>query len=364
MITELELGGAERCLANLGGGLDRERFSPRVYSLAPRPAAGRDQLVRQLEAADVPVEFLDVASKFQFWTAVRRMTVALREHPPDLLQAFLFHANIVGTIAARRANVRCVVTGVRVADPSRCRLWTERAFSGRVDRIVCVSESVAEHCRRAGYPGGRLHAIPNGIEIEAYRSTRPLPLDELRVGANRGVILFVGRLDEQKGVDWLLAASPRLLERLPGHDLVLVGDGPERARLERQAEAAGIAERVHFVGRRDDVPRILRAAKVLVLPSRWEGMPNVILEAMATGIPVVATRVEGVVELLGADLARDQTVDHGDSDALVDCVTRICSEETIARQLGRRNEQRAAQSFSLRRMIEAYESLYVALLPS
>ena len=123
------------------------------------------------------------------------------------------------------------------------------------------------------------------------------------------MVTFVGRLEKQKGVNWLIESAPLWLAELPDCHLLLVGDGPMRATLESAAAASGLGERIHFAGWRADVPEILAASDLLVLPSAWEGMPNVVLEAMASRRPVVATDVEGVRELLGpgADL---QTVPY------------------------------------------------------
>ena len=122
--------------------------------------------------------------------------------------------------------------------------------------------------------------------------------------AGRDVVTCIGRLDRQKGLDWLLETAAIWLPQLPRCDLLLVGQGPERRKLEAQCRGLGIGDRVHFAGWRPDVAEILAASRLLVLPSAWEGMPNVVLEAMAAGLPVVATDVEGVRELLGAGCRR------------------------------------------------------------
>jgi glycosyltransferase involved in cell wall biosynthesis len=151
------------------------------------------------------------------------------------------------------------------------------------------------------------------------------------------------------------------LARLSDHDLLLVGAGPERASLEQLATRLCIAERVHFAGFRDDVPEILAASDLLVLTSRWEGMPNVVLEAMASGKPVVATDVEGVSELLGP-LSGEQTVRPGDAKGFVQKVVTIASDSSIGARLGAQNRARAQQHFSLAAMATNYQLLYRSLL--
>jgi glycosyltransferase involved in cell wall biosynthesis len=153
---------------------------------------------------------------------------------------------------------------------------------------------------------------------------------------------------------------PQLLSRRPEVDLLLVGHGPERQRLEEQAAALGIVERVHFAGWRPDVASILRASRVLVLPSRWEGMPNVVLEAMASKIPVVSTRAEGVMELLG-DGASQQTVEMGDDEDFVQKLAFLLNNPAEAAEIGKQNRERVVECFSMDRMIQSYQRLYASL---
>jgi starch synthase (maltosyl-transferring) len=363
VITELNVGGAERCLANLAIGLDRERFEPIVYSLDSRPLGDQASLVLRLEEASIPVRFVGVSSSWQVLSAIRRLRRLLAEQQPAIVQTFLFHANIVGTLAGAGQKVRPrVVSGIRVADPSGWRQRLERWASRRADKIVCVSQSVAEFCSSQGrFPRGKIAVIPNGIDLDQYPATSPADLTQFGVPADRQVIVFVGRLHAQKGVDWMLQVAPQMLKQVPSLDLLLVGDGPERTALRDLAASLGIADRVHFVRWRRDVPEILAASILLVLPSRWEGMPNVVLEAMATGLPVVSTRAAGVEELLGP-LSDGQTVAVGDAEGFVRAVIELAENSSRAQEIGRLNRQRARERFSLDAMVAAYERLYESLL--
>ena len=250
---------------------------------------------------------------------------------------------------------------MRVADPSWFRQAIERRTSARADKIVCVSRSVAEYCAaRLRVATDKLVVIPNGIEVEAYTDLQPADLGEFGLSPGRRAIVFVGRLHCQKGLDWLLSFAPRLFEQLPEHDLLLVGDGPERARLESLVRSQGLTRRVHFAGWSPHVPQILRASELLILPSRWEGMPNVLLEAMAAALPVVSTRVQGVEELLGP-LAEEQSVAFGDADAFLDRLRRLAGNRQFAAGLGRQNRERVERQFSRQAMLRAYEELYASL---
>lgn len=362
-ITELEIGGAERRLVELATRIDRRRFTPVVYSLGPRPEPANDVLVRTLEAANVEVHCLGGRSLWNVPAVVRQLTRRFRTQQPQVVQTFLFHANLLGRIAARRAGVPHVVAGIRVAERhSRWHLAVDRWTSGMVERYVCVSQAVAEFSRTRGrLPPEKLVVIPNGIFVSEYSQATPAPLSSLGVPAGRRVVTYVGRLDRQKRVDWLLAAASHFLPELPDHDLLLVGRGPDRERLERLAAELSIGERVHFAGWRDDVPAILKASDLLVLPSAWEGMPNVVLEAMACGLSVIATNVEGVREVIGP-LSETQVVSPDDREAFAALVSTLARNKILRRKLGDANRARVTREFTIQGSIKAYEQLYTSLL--
>jgi glycosyltransferase involved in cell wall biosynthesis len=358
VITELEVGGAEKCLANLAVSLDPTRFQPTVIALAKPPP--NDLLVRKLEARNVPVHFLNLLHWRQSWAGLQRLTFFLREQKPKIVQTFLFHANVLGAMAAARANIANVFAGARVAEPRWIRLAIERWALARSAAIICVSDAVADHYERHGFPREKLKTIPNGIDVDAWRDAPAARLDSFQTAPERRIILFVGRLDRQKGVDVLLKAMPAVFAELPDVDLFLVGDGPERSSLTHLASTAkALRGRVHFTGWQDNIAQIMKASQVVVLPSRWEGMPNVVLEAMAAGLPVVASQTHGVRELLGTN-ADEQSCPPGDARELSSKLVAILQDRELRGRLGHANQQRAAEEFSLASMVRRYEELYSA----
>jgi glycosyltransferase involved in cell wall biosynthesis len=361
-ITDLDIGGAERCLTEIAVRTDRSRFEPVVYCLGPRPPRNEASCVPALEAAGIQVHCLDARGVWQFPWVIRRLRRLLAAQSPHILQTFMFHANLVGRIAARRAGVKAVVAGIRVAEQAaRWHLWLDRLTQRRVDRYVCVSRAVADFsATRAGLPREKLAVIPNGIDLDKYPAAQPADLRALGVAAGRRVVTFVGRLEPQKGVDWLIAAAPQWMANVPDCDLLLVGAGPSGASLQAACRQAGIADRVHFAGWRADVPQILAASDLLVLPSAWEGMPNVVLEAMASRRPVVASDVEGVRELLGPN-APGQTLRHGDTQAMVEAVTAFMLDSALAEKTGTENRRRAEQHFAIAAAVRSYENLWESL---
>jgi len=357
-ITDLGLGGAERCLTELAVRLDRERFDPTVYCLAPLPKDRVFSCVPRLEAAGVPVVSLETSRSVAAPMAVWRLAAHLRRQRPAVVQSFLFHANVVARLAARLVGVGCVVSGVRVAEPRRWHLRLDRATHRMVDAYVCVSRAVAEFSHSvARLPAEKLRVIPNGVDLSTYSATVPVSHAELGVPDRARLVVCIGRLAEQKGQAWLLRTADGWMQDRQEVHLALIGDGPDRAKLEAAARKAGLAGRVHLTGRRADVPQVLAAAELLVLPSIWEGMPNVLLEAMASGLPVVATDVEGVDELLGPVVA-EQIVPRGDDARLTERIGQLLDDRAFAARLGQANRRRAADHFAIESIVEQYERLW------
>ncbi len=357
VITELDVGGAERQLVNLATGLDRRWFKPRVFALGPPPRAGRDLLVQRLQAASVPLEFLHANAWWQFQPTVQKLTTLLRDFQPHIMQSFLFHANVIGTLAARQAGVQRLAIGARVADPSWWRAIIEQRMAQGADRVVSVSQDVARQVRqRWKLRPEKSVVIPNGIDLEVVDVATPVDLSSLGVPPGVRPLVFVGRLDKQKGVDRL----PRLagmLTTLDAH-LLIVGDGPWKTRLMKCVAERGIAKRVHFAGWQPNIPGILKSCRMLLLPSRYEGMPNVLLEAMAVGLPVLATPVEGVLEILG-EQADQQAFPYADATWSAGLAKRFhASDDQV---LGAQNRGRIEADFSLTAMISAYERLYAEI---
>lgn len=350
-ITDLDVGGAERALVALATGLDRRRWSPSIYCLGPAGA-----LARPLVDAGIAVTCLDV-NKRRPVAAVRRLARCFRADRPSLVQGFLFHANVASRLAARLSGVPVAVGGLRVAERrAQWHLLVDALTFGLSAGSVCVSEGVRRYSRDVGrLPPGRLWTIPNGVDPGPIDVAPAADRASLGLAVGDRVALFVGRIDAQKGVSTLLDAWRRALGDRPDWHLLVVGEGPERAALQRDEP------RIHWLGRRGDVFGLLKVADMFVLPSLWEGMPNAVLEAMAAGLPVVGTRVEGTAELV-VEGETGWLVAPGDAAALAAALTLAADDPAARARLGAAGRVRVESVYTMKRVTQAYDRLWSTLL--
>ena len=294
-ITELDPGGAERALFEIVTRLDPAHWEVRVYSLGPET-----ELSQKLQAAGIQTVCLGARRAYQI-DVLFNLVRQLREFRPEILQTFLFHANIVGRLAGWWAGVPVILSGLRVAEQGkRWHLWLDRWTNRLVTLNVCVSEGVRQFAISAGgLTEAKLRVIPNGVDAERFATAVPVDLTPFGIPAGAWTLVTVGRLTPQKGHDELLGAMAPLLLEDPQMHLLIVGEGPERETLDWLADSFGVSGQVHLPGFQADIPAILKSCQAFALPSRWEGMPNALLEALAAGLPCIATDVEGVRELLG-----------------------------------------------------------------
>ena len=356
-ITDLDAGGAERALVQIVTQLPGDEWRPKVFCLS-----GPGELMAPLEASGVPVECLR-AKSWRSFGVIRKLATGLRDWEPQLLQTFLFHANLAGRFAAWRARVPVVVCGLRVAErdaPWRMRLdrWSQRL----VTHNVAVSRGVADFAvSKCGHDDEKLSVIPNGVDFDFFLRAAPSDLSSVGVPAGARVLTFVGRLHPQKAPELLVqAVAPRLKAERDLH-LLLVGEGPLRSALEEQVAEFGLAEQVHLAGRQQNVAGMLKASTTLVLPSRWEGMPNVVLEAMAAGCPVIASDVEGSEELI-ENGRTGRLFSCGSTSELAAAVDQNLDHPEAAHELAIQAQHSVREQFTWENVAQSYGRLYHNLL--
>jgi sugar transferase (PEP-CTERM/EpsH1 system associated) len=354
LITELSTGGAQVALLRLLKGLDRERFPPTVVCLYN----GDGAVAQEIRALGISVLDAQMRHKANLF-ALLRLYRHIRRTRPTILHTSLFHANLPGRVLGRLAGVPIVICSERtMAMESEWRYWLNRWTIGLVDRVIAVSAKVRDFCvSHICLPAEKLVVIYNGVDLpdsptsrEQARAELGLPLDDLVVGT-------VSRLDPVKGVDVLIHTLTQLSDTI----LVVIGDGPERAVLETLASRLGVADRIYWAGHRRDVPNLLPAFDLFVQPSLHEGLPNAILEAMAVGLPVIATAVGGTPEIV-IDGVTGVLIPPRDSSALAGAMAMLLSDQNLRHGMGRAGRERVANHFAVRHMIEQTEQLYEQLL--
>lgn len=337
------IGGSERHLLTLLPALRARGLDARVlgFDVAESDA---DAFYAGLEDAEVPYRRVPA----------RGVPGALRAARPDLVHTHLVHADVLGVAGAAAARTPLVSTKHN-DDPFRRGAWrhAERLLARRAARVLCITESVARfHREVVGLPAAKLRVVRYGLDELPAPWPGGAAGPELPAGAR--VLLAVGRLTEQKGLDVAVRALPAIREQLQEAHLVVLGEGPERARLEALARELGVADAVHLPGRAGDVAAWYRRAHVLLHPSRWEGFGLVLLEAMLASVPVVASRVSAIPEIV-ADDETGLLVPPDDPAALAAATLRAAAERE---RLGEAGLARARARFSVAAMAEGTLAVY------
>ncbi len=354
VITDLHTGGVPLHLLRLATGVRDRGYDPSVISLAPGGA-----VAEQLRSRDIPVYSCDAGGARDL-PAIWRLAQHLRRLQPDVVHAFLFHANVASRFAIRLAGVspRRLVCEIQTVEVERrWHLWVGGLTHAMGYCVVGNSPSVVEHLeRRAHMSPERLRCIPGGVDVDRIDDAVATKRSDIAIPEGRSIVLWVGRLDPVKGLKTLIDAFATVVSECDA-SLVLVGDGDDEQTVRRSVERNRLGDRVHLLGRRDDVAGLLKLADVFVLPSLTEGMPNALLEAMAAGRAVVTTDVPGCRDLV----THEQTglvVEPGNAAQLSAAIVRLLRDRGLADRLGRCAEKHVRSDYSLNRCIDRYVALY------
>lgn len=353
LIDSLGHGGAEHLLGAYLRHFPDLNVTAEVCALQDRNG---NPMAEPISRLGVPVRTLAVTRLLRP-DAYSQVSHAVDAAKPDVIHAQLEFATILGGVAARRRRIPMISTLHTIGKPDphtraalrfRLEAWALRRSA---DRVVAVSEFARrEYIADLGLSPGRVVTIHNGIDVERFRprpGVRAAARSELGIPPNAPLAITVAVLRPPKGIDDMLAAMPAAFDRLPDLHYLVVGEGSARYDLERLVSEHGLDDRVIFAGNRSDVPRMLAAADIFVLPTHTEALPTAVAEAMAAGLPVVATRVGGIPEMVDSDTGI--LVEPGDRDGLAVAVCDILADADMGRSLGERGAQRAEQRFDIRR---------------
>lgn len=361
IIPALPVGGAETLVFHMVRGLDRRRFAPAVCVLgSPGPMGA------EMERAGIEVVALDrFRTRGRLLRLVGPLSRLLAERGAVIVHTHLYHANYYGRLAALWARTPVIVTSVHnVYDHVKPhRRWINRCLGNRTDAILAGSETVRQDILRwDSVPPEKVRVLPYGVDLGPYLAPvdRAAARQILDIPPGVSVIGTVGRLEVQKGQDVLLQAFASL--RRSGKDaiLLLVGDGREQARLRGIATELQLQDRVRFLGTRRDLPLLFAAMDVFALPSRWEGTPLALIAAMAAAIPVVATPVGGVPDVV-KDGGTGRLVPVEDAAALASALQVALGDVATSRALAERGRAYAVAYCSVEVMVRELEALYLEL---
>lgn len=360
VIGELGKGGAEYQLYELLRGLDGTRFEAEVFALATG-----GYWAAPIRDLGVPVHEMAAAGSADVGR-LRRLRAALRAFDPHVLHTVLWSGNSYGRLAAIGLRIPVVITAERnvIARPA-WQVAIERFLDRWTDLYLVNSRAIATGLvRRERLPATKMRVVYNGIDLARMP---PFVLDRAAARTSAGfdpgrrLVAQVGRLEPQKDYPTFLAAAERIAAATPDVDFLVVGEGALRAELERTAHRLGFAARVRFLGLRHDVPALLAGVDVLTLTSRWEGLPNIVIEAMATGAVAVATDVGGCRELLTPG-ETGFLLPPGTPDAVAGAVLDVLRAPELATRLATAARRRIESEFSVEAMVRKTTAVYETAL--
>jgi glycosyltransferase involved in cell wall biosynthesis len=351
-MTSFEPGGTERQMIELVRRLDPSRWAIHIACFHARGAWFERAAQAAASVAEFPVSsFRGLDTPAHLWAFARWC----RTHRIAVVHTTELYSNIFGLPGAALAGVAVRIGNRREINPdkSAAQIALQRAAYGCAQRIVANSRAAADRLIAERVPRRKVAVIPNGLDFHAF---------EPRIAAERPRrVAVVANLRPEKGHDVLIDAAVDVLRRVPDAHFDLVGGGPERDALVARAEARQVRHAFTFWGHQDNVAVRLAAADLFVLPSRSEAFPNAVLEAMAAGMPIVASAVGGIRELID----NDQTgllVPAGDPAALADRIVRLMTMTGLAQRLGEAARSTAEARYSFDRMVSSFDALYLSEL--
>ncbi|MFI5783600.1 glycosyltransferase [Nocardia sp. NPDC051570] len=355
VVPDLRVGGAERHVTTLLPNLDRARFEPSVICIGEEGS-----LFAELGAAGVPAQALH-RTKHQAAAALRDLVRAMRRQRPDVVVTRGYNAEALGRIAAWCARVPKAIVWVHncgdVEPRGRFRAVTDRILDRRTSAYFGVAQAQIRYMvEDLGYPESKIRVIYNGVDPSAFATgdDRTAAMD-FGIGEQDVVVGIVAALRPEKDHATFLRAARQVADRLPSAKFLIVGDGPERGRIESLVGELGLDDRVIVAGSRPDVAALLRAMDVVVLSSySVECFPMALLEAMAAARPAVCTSVGGIPELI-VDGKTGYLVPPRDPDRLAERLLVVLADVPARKQMGAAARARVDTEFSLRMSISAAE---------
>jgi len=355
VIDSFDLGGAQTALRHLIRATDRTRFAPEVAAMH-----GRGVFYEDFRALGVPVHSLSPRRWLPLY--VPALAALILQRRPRIVHCHLFGSNWIAKPLAALLGVQVRISHDQCNDAlryeSRAARWLD-TMTNRLSTHVCaVSRSTRDFLlTQEGLPPDRVSVVFNGVDLERFDPQRATVTRD----AAHPLIAGVGRLHPQKDFSLFLEVAARLAQRNPAIRFVIAGDGPEAAALRQKAAALGLTDRVRFAGHVADMREIYASADALLLTSRYEGTPLTLLEAMAMRVPVIASRLDGIAEVL-TDGGDGFLVAHGDVKGFAERVATLLGDPALRARMAEAARQKVEAAFSASAMAAAVEAIYARCL--
>lgn len=354
--NSMGVGGTDRQILYIAEALRNRGHEIKIISLRPPREMGRTA-----ERQGLNYESLQITGSIPHLGSISQLWSAIREFEPDVLCCFLYHANILGRIIGTAQRVPVITTSLRnEALGGWTRKYVMRWTEG-LDNVVTTNSRTVTHSlvRRGVVSENGIQTIHNAIDVDAFRADEGVNREQLEVDEDTFLWITVGRLNEQKDHETLLHAMALTGD---SQEALIVGDGEKRKMLTELARDLGISNQIHFLGERHDVPALLATADAFVLSSAWEGLPNVVMEALAAELPVVSTDIGGVAELV-EDGKSGLIVSPGDSTALAEAMDELVAfSKQERREMGECGREHMQSAFSIETIAAEWEELFLAHL--
>ncbi|MBI5682893.1 MAG: glycosyltransferase [Deltaproteobacteria bacterium] len=361
VVVGLNQGGVQQMILNLFNGLNKEVFEPIALAIENTGAIGRE-----IENAGFRVINLGLKrGPLSFFMIVKRLADVFREERPHIVHGSSYYPSVYSRVAARLTDVPILISHEHtIFQKNRLkRQFVGHLISKFTDRHIAVSNEVKNHVVQwYKIPPEKVETIYNGVDTEYFtpKLSKEDAKKRLNIEPDVFVIGYVGRLSHEKGHRYLFDAIAGLKDRFP-LKAVMVGTGKGEKEIMRHAKDAGVEGIVHFLGLRRDIPEILSAFNVFVLPSIQEGFSNALVEAMAMGCPVVATAVSGNKEAI-VDGIEGFLIPPADAGTMASAIERLYADRVLRKKMSAAARQRVEEHFSLKQHIEKIERLYISLL--
>jgi glycosyltransferase involved in cell wall biosynthesis len=360
LISSSGFFGAENVLLEIVKELRYTHFLP-VVGVIKNLYNPHLEITEEAKRNELSVEIFPCAGRLDLRT-ILLMRAFLKAQKIDIIHTHGYKSNLYAIAATLGKNISMITTCHNwLSESPKMKLyaWLDKFFLKRFDRVVAVSESVKQEILRHNISHRNLLTIYNGIDIKRFSNHRRTNSIRKEFGIDQSykVIGFVGRLSKEKGVIYLMEAAEEVLKECPKLIFLIVGDGPLRKELQRKYDFAPII----FTGIRNDVPEVYQCMNIFVLPSLREGLPMVLLEAMASRLPVVATRV-GAIPAVIMDKETGLLIEPGDQDPIKESLLYLLKNPKMAKAMGRNGYRYVQEHFSSKKMAGAYLDVYRELI--